>query len=74
MPRGVRNMNTLNGIDSKIESLTRKKQTLLEEMEQLDNEIEALTAKRESLAKEELLDLIVKSGKSIGEVKESLGL
>lgn len=74
MPRGVRNLSTIKGLDSTIELLKNKKQNLLNEIEKLDREIEELTAKSDELAKGELLNLIIKSGKSVSEVKESLGL
>jgi archaellum component FlaC len=74
MPRGKRNLNTVNGIDQRVGTIDKAIGNLQSEISILTEERNSLMDARKSIVQSELLDMIYKSGKSPDEVKTALGL
>lgn len=74
MPRGVRDMNSLKGIESRIGSIDAKKASLLAEIAELDEERSGLIDKKKAILKERIVDKILASGKSEEEILQALGM
>jgi hypothetical protein len=74
MPRGVRNLNTVSGIDSRVGTIDKAIANLQSQITELQTERNTLMDSRKTIVQNELLDVIYKSGKSPEEVKAALGL
>jgi uncharacterized small protein (DUF1192 family) len=74
MPRGVRNLNTVSGIDSRVGTIDKVIATLRSQIADLETERNTLMDSRKTIVQNELLEVIYKSGKTPDEVKAALGL
>lgn len=74
MPRGVRNLDSVNGLTSKLNSLENKRQKLADALDEIEAEIISHETKRDELLRQDLINAIMKSGKSTTEIRTALGL
>jgi hypothetical protein len=74
MPRGVRNVNTVAGIDGQIAALDKAITSLQSEIDEKRDERNKLIDAKKALIRDQLVDEIMASGKSVEEVRNALAL
>lgn len=74
MPRGVRTKMTAEKIQEQLSVLESKKQKHLDSAKSIEVKIKALKVKAEGSKIDELAGMLRKSGKTVEEIKATLGL